>query len=70
MIRPLLVFPIAVLLSLGSAEGEQQPYIPGTPLDATFEDIAYPFFDRYCFDCHRYVSHGERGISLLPYQDQ
>lgn len=26
--------------------------------------------DRYCFDCHRYVSHGERGISLLPYQDQ
>ena len=52
MIRPLLVFPIAVLLSLGSAEGEQRPYIPGTPLDATFEDIAYPFFDRYCFDCH------------------
>lgn len=26
--------------------------------------------DRYCFDCHRHVSHGERGISLLPYQDQ
>lgn len=26
--------------------------------------------DRYCFECHRYVSHGERGISLLPYQDQ
>jgi cytochrome c nitrite reductase small subunit len=24
--------------------------------------------DRYCFDCHRSVSHGERGISLLPYQ--
>ena len=26
--------------------------------------------DRYCFDCHRSVSHGERGISLLPYQHQ
>lgn len=27
-------------------------------------------FDRYCFDCHRSVAHGERGISLLPYQDK
>jgi cytochrome c nitrite reductase small subunit len=25
-------------------------------------------FDRYCFDCHRSVAHGERGISSLPYQ--
>lgn len=25
-------------------------------------------FDRYCFDCHRSVAHGERGVSLLPYQ--
>lgn len=25
-------------------------------------------FDRYCFDCHRTVAHGERGISLLPIQ--
>jgi cytochrome c nitrite reductase small subunit len=23
---------------------------------------------RYCFDCHRTVSHGERGISILPSQ--
>jgi cytochrome c nitrite reductase small subunit len=27
-------------------------------------------FDRYCWDCHRTVAHGERGISLLPYQHQ
>jgi len=27
-----------------------------------------PAFDRYCFDCHRSVAHGDRGISLLPYQ--
>ena len=26
--------------------------------------------DRYCYDCHRSVAHGERGISLLPYQHQ
>ena len=26
--------------------------------------------DRYCFDCHRTVAHGERGISLLPYQHE
>ncbi len=25
-------------------------------------------FDRYCFDCHRSTAHGERGLSLLPYQ--
>jgi cytochrome c nitrite reductase small subunit len=24
--------------------------------------------DRYCFECHRHVAHGERGISILPYQ--
>jgi cytochrome c nitrite reductase small subunit len=25
-------------------------------------------FDRYCFECHRSVAHGERGVSILPYQ--
>jgi cytochrome c nitrite reductase small subunit len=24
---------------------------------------------RYCFECHRGVAHGERGVSILPYQD-
>lgn len=24
--------------------------------------------ERYCFECHRSVAHGERGISILPYQ--
>ncbi|UCD97714.1 MAG: cytochrome c nitrite reductase small subunit [Chloroflexota bacterium] len=27
-------------------------------------------YERFCFDCHRHVSHGERGVSLLPYQDK
>ncbi|MEJ5314893.1 MULTISPECIES: cytochrome c nitrite reductase small subunit [Anaerolinea] len=26
--------------------------------------------DRYCFECHRSVAHGPRGISILPYQDK
>jgi cytochrome c nitrite reductase small subunit len=26
-------------------------------------------FDRHCWDCHRSVSHGQRGISISPYQD-
>jgi len=26
-------------------------------------------FDRYCWDCHRYVAHGTRGASNIPYQD-
>lgn len=25
--------------------------------------------DRFCFECHRDVAHGNRGISILPYQD-
>lgn len=24
---------------------------------------------RYCFECHREVAHGPRGISILPFQD-
>jgi cytochrome c nitrite reductase small subunit len=26
-------------------------------------------FDRNCWDCHRSVAHGQRGISITPYQD-
>jgi cytochrome c nitrite reductase small subunit len=26
-------------------------------------------FDRYCWDCHRAVAHGPRGLSLDPFQD-
>jgi cytochrome c nitrite reductase small subunit len=25
--------------------------------------------DRYCFDCHRDASHGERGITIHPYEE-
>jgi cytochrome c nitrite reductase small subunit len=39
---------------------------------ATVADIADGQMDadRYCFECHRTVAHGERGVSILPYQDQ
>jgi cytochrome c nitrite reductase small subunit len=26
--------------------------------------------DRYCFECHRSIAHGQRGITILPYQDK
>lgn len=26
-------------------------------------------FDRYCWECHRNVSHGPRGASAVPFQD-
>jgi cytochrome c nitrite reductase small subunit len=26
-------------------------------------------FERHCWDCHRSVAHGDRGISLIPFQD-
>ncbi len=25
--------------------------------------------ERYCWDCHRSVAHGPRGLSVVPYQD-
>ncbi len=25
---------------------------------------------RYCADCHRSVAHGERGLTIMPYQDK
>ena len=34
---------------------------------ANMVESAMPF-DRYCFECHRSAAHGERGLSLLPYQ--
>lgn len=39
---------------------------------ATVENIAEAQMDtdRYCYECHRGVAHGERGISILPYRDQ
>jgi len=38
----------------------------------TVADIADGQMDggRYCFECHRNVAHGARGISILPYQDK
>lgn len=29
-----------------------------------------PDAERYCVECHRAVAHGERGVSILPYQDK
>lgn len=42
----------------------------GTDFHALQADSLYGSYDteRYCFDCHSSVAHGERGISLLPYQ--
>ena len=38
---------------------------------ATVQDIVSgpQDFDRRCWDCHRSMAHGERGISVVPYQD-
>ncbi len=38
---------------------------------ATVDDIisGAQAFDRHCWDCHRSVAHGERGMSLVPFQD-
>jgi cytochrome c nitrite reductase small subunit len=40
--------------------------------ETAVEEIAFGAMDeqRYCFECHRTIAHGERGISILPYRDQ
>jgi len=39
--------------------------------EATVESVTAGQADaeRYCFECHRDIAHGERGVSILPYQD-
>lgn len=32
------------------------------------ENYAEMGSERYCFECHRSVAHGERGVSILPYR--
>lgn len=40
--------------------------------ETAVEDIAFGAMneERYCFECHRTIAHGERGISILPYRDK
>jgi cytochrome c nitrite reductase small subunit len=35
----------------------------------TVAEIMLHDLDRNCWECHRDVAHGERGITLLPMQD-
>ncbi|MEW6094809.1 MAG: cytochrome c nitrite reductase small subunit [Chloroflexota bacterium] len=39
-------------------------------LDTVESMVTYSMpLDRNCWDCHRTVAHGERGLALYPYQD-
>jgi cytochrome c nitrite reductase small subunit len=62
--------PIAIRAKEDSLEVVQENCIRchTDTIDNTFEGTMAS--DRYCFDCHRSTAHGERGISLLPYQDK
>lgn len=60
--------PVAIRAKTSSKEVIQENCIRcheetvSAMLDNTME------FDRYCFECHRSIAHGERGVSILPYQ--
>lgn len=40
--------------------------------ETTVSEVADGQMDagRYCFECHRNIAHGPRGITILPYQDK
>ncbi len=61
--------PIAIRASLRSQNIIQQNCIRCH--NDTVENIVMgaQSFDRQCWDCHRSVAHGARGISEVPYQD-
>ncbi len=61
--------PIAIRASLRSRSIIQQNCIRCH--NDTVENIVMgaQSFDRQCWDCHRSVAHGARGISEVPYQD-
>lgn len=73
-LHDVLYFSAGLTPPLIRAKPETQAIIQGNCIRChtdTVADIltgAQPF-ERHCWDCHRSVAHGARGISLDPYQD-
>ena len=52
MSRTILSLFAAAFALIGPASRAADSYTPGEPVRATFRDLALPFLERHCFDCH------------------
>jgi hypothetical protein len=50
--RTILSLFAAAFALIGPASRAADSYTPGEPVRATFRDLALPFLERHCFDCH------------------
>jgi cytochrome c nitrite reductase small subunit len=65
----LKIYPVAIRATQQTAEIIQANCIR-CHNDTVENILADPQpLDRHCWDCHRATAHGERGLSLSPYQD-
>jgi cytochrome c nitrite reductase small subunit len=63
-------YPVAIRANQETKEIVQENCVRchETTVSPMFSSSPMPL-DRNCWECHRAVAHGERGISLIPYQD-
>jgi len=47
-----LIFALAVAALAQPGLADQATYSPGTPVVGEFKDLARPFLEQHCFDCH------------------
>ena len=67
MLKPLLTLFTALWLAPLAAE----TYTPGQPVQAKFKDLALPFLEQHCFDCHdNDTQKGDLNLSELTAVDE
>ncbi|MDF1852471.1 MAG: DUF1588 domain-containing protein [Verrucomicrobiales bacterium] len=64
MSRLRFVLTVFILPVFGTLAKAEETYIPGQPIDETFESLAAGFLDRHCIECHDDVT-AEADLSLL-----
>ncbi len=52
MSRTIVSLFAAAFALIGPDSGAADSYTPGEPVRTTFRDLALPFLERHCFDCH------------------
>ncbi|MEM7388187.1 MAG: c-type cytochrome domain-containing protein, partial [Verrucomicrobiota bacterium] len=51
-------------MALSGLAGASEPYLPGRPVEGSFKNIAHPFLEKHCLDCHDDVT-TKGNLSLL-----
>lgn len=55
---------LALLGASPEPAGAAEPYVPGRPVHGAFEDLAQPFLEKHCYECHDDLA-AEAELNLL-----